>query len=84
MNFPSVTRCRVALRLHVPELCRKRPLAETVLLWLGAQSGVKSARINYDCASLVLEYDPAQEPRSACMLERFRSAIRRGHQGARS
>ena len=42
--------------------------------WLGVQSGVKAARINYDCASLVLEYDPAQEPVLRLLLERFRNA----------
>lgn len=61
------------VRLNVPELCRKRPLAETFLSWLRAQTGVRTARINYDCASLVLEYDPAQEPLLFALLERFKS-----------
>src|SRR6201994_649263 len=65
---------RGRVRLHVPDLCRKPPFAETVLGWLGAQSGVRTARINYDCASLVLEYDPAHEGTLRLMLERFRSA----------
>jgi heavy metal translocating P-type ATPase len=62
------------VRLHIPELCRKRLLAETVLEWLGAQTGVRCARINYDCASLVLEYDPAQEQLLLVMLERVKTA----------
>jgi heavy metal translocating P-type ATPase len=62
------------LRLHVPSLCRKRSLAETFLDWLGRQAGIKTARLNYDCASLVLEYDPAQEPLLRAMLERFQHA----------
>jgi heavy metal translocating P-type ATPase len=62
------------VRLHVPLLCRKRSLAETLLDWLGRQAGIKTARFNYDCASLVLEYDPAQEPLLRAMLERFRLA----------
>ena len=62
------------VRLHVPLLCRKRSLAETVLDWLGRQAGIVTARINYDCASLVLEYDPAQEPPLRAMLERFQHA----------
>ncbi len=45
------------LRLHVPELCQKRSLAEDFLTWLRVQHGVNSARINYACASLVVEYD---------------------------
>src|SRR3984957_1584936 len=62
------------VRLHVPLLCRKRSLAETVLDWLGKQAGIITARINYDCASLVLEYDPAQEPLLRATLERFQHA----------
>jgi len=62
------------VRLHVPLLCRKRSLAETFLDWLGKQAGIIAARINYDCASLVLEYDPAQEPLLRAMLERFQHA----------
>jgi heavy metal translocating P-type ATPase len=62
------------VRLHVPALCQKRPLAEAFLGWLGAQSGIKAARINYDCASLVLDYDPVQEPLLRAVMERFRSA----------
>jgi heavy metal translocating P-type ATPase len=62
------------VRLHVPLLCQKRSLAETFLDWLGKQAGIITARINYDCASLVLEYDPAQEPLLRLMLERFQRA----------
>jgi hypothetical protein len=50
------------VRLYVPALCRRRPLAEASLAWLRAQTGVKRARINYDCSSLVVEYDVAHEP----------------------
>jgi heavy metal translocating P-type ATPase len=50
------------VRLYVPSLCRRRPLAEASLAWLRAQAGVKRARINYDCSSLVVEYDVAHEP----------------------
>ncbi|MDR3483998.1 MAG: heavy metal translocating P-type ATPase [Bradyrhizobium sp.] len=62
------------VRLHIPLLCRKRSLAETFLDWLGKQAGIKTARFNYDCASLVLEYEPAQEPLLRAMLERFQHA----------
>jgi heavy metal translocating P-type ATPase len=50
------------VRLYVPLLCRRRPLADASLAWLRAQAGVKRARINYDCSSLVVEYDVAHEP----------------------
>ncbi len=49
------------IRLHLPSLCRKRNLAEAALAWLQRQPGVKGARLNYDCASLVIEYDPSFE-----------------------
>jgi heavy metal translocating P-type ATPase len=62
------------LRLNIPALCHKRSLAETVLDWLGDQSGIRTARINYHCASLVLEYDPAQEPMLRALLGRFQNA----------
>jgi len=62
------------IRLHVPALCRKRALAEALLDWLGNYAGVTNARINYDCASLVLEYDPAREPLLRALLDRFENA----------
>jgi heavy metal translocating P-type ATPase len=65
---------RGRVRLHVPDLCRKSAFAETFLDWLRAQSGVRSVRINYDCASLVLEYDPVQEPLLLALLERVKTA----------
>jgi heavy metal translocating P-type ATPase len=45
------------IRLHLPALCRKKNVAEAALTWLQAQQGVKSVRLNYTCASLVIEYD---------------------------
>jgi Cu2+-exporting ATPase len=45
------------IRLHLPALCRKRIVAEAALVWLQGQAGVKSARLNYACACLVIEYD---------------------------
>jgi heavy metal translocating P-type ATPase len=49
------------IRLHLPSLCRRPKLAEQTLSWLCAQKGIKQARINYACASLVIEYDAAYE-----------------------
>jgi heavy metal translocating P-type ATPase len=49
------------VRLHLPSVCRRRPLAEAALTWLRAQSGVKRARINYDCYCLIVEYDTDHE-----------------------
>src|SRR5277367_1265085 len=60
-------------RLHIPAL-RNRRLGEQLLSWLEAQPGIRSARINFDCASLVMEYDPAHEPFLMALLERFKGA----------
>ncbi len=49
------------IRLSLPSLCRRRTLAEAVVSWLSGQNGIKRARLNYDCASLVIEYDVAHE-----------------------
>ncbi|HEX4410861.1 MAG TPA: heavy metal translocating P-type ATPase [Xanthobacteraceae bacterium] len=49
------------IRLHLPVLCRKRPVAEAALVWLQGQHGVKGARLNYACACLIIEYDPSFE-----------------------
>ena len=49
------------IRLHLPSLCRKQKLAEAAVGWLELQPGVKLARMNYACASLVIEYDPSFE-----------------------
>ncbi|QGM99107.1 heavy metal translocating P-type ATPase [Methylocystis parvus] len=50
------------VRVRIPSLRRDRALSEGVLAWVRGKKGVRSARINYDCASLVVEYERAQEP----------------------
>jgi heavy metal translocating P-type ATPase len=60
------------LRLFVPWVCRRRVLAQAMLDWLRAQASIKRARINYDCASLVIEYDTADEPLLRALLGRLR------------
>ncbi|UFX44730.1 heavy metal translocating P-type ATPase [Bradyrhizobium sp. 41S5] len=64
------------IRLSIPALGQNRKLGEICLGWLRAQDGIRTARINYDCASLVLEYDPAQEQRLLALLNGFRSMSR--------
>ena len=59
------------LRLFVPALRRRRSLAEGALGWLRGQPGIKKARINYECASLVVEFDPAHEPLLRVLLGRL-------------
>jgi len=61
------------LRLSIPALGQNRRLGEACLAWLKAQDGIASARINYDCASLVLEYNPRHEQRLLLLLEHFKT-----------
>jgi heavy metal translocating P-type ATPase len=49
------------VRLHVPELCRRPSLADATVAWLRGQPAIKGARLNYDCACLVVQYDRAAE-----------------------
>src|SRR6516165_1607741 len=60
------------VRLHVPSLGRRRSLAEASLKWLRARDGIRSARINYDCASLIVEYDVAHEALLRAVIGRLR------------
>ncbi|MBR0894206.1 heavy metal translocating P-type ATPase [Bradyrhizobium tropiciagri] len=61
------------IRLSIPALGQNRKLGESCLGWLRAQDGIRTARINYDCASLVLEYDPAHEQRLLALLNGFKA-----------
>ena len=63
---------RGRVRLYVPALCRKKSLAESVLTSLASQGGVRSARMNYNCSSLVLEFDPAYESIFRLLLGQLR------------
>src|SRR5262249_17757242 len=60
------------VRLHIPSLCRRRSLAEASLTWLRARDGIRSARINYDCACLIVEYDVAYEALLRAVIGRLR------------
>ena len=59
------------LRLFVPALRRRRSVAEAALGWLRGQPGIQRARINYECASLVVAFDPAHEPLLRALLGRL-------------
>jgi heavy metal translocating P-type ATPase len=61
------------VRLHVPELRHRSLLAEATLSWLREQDGITGARINYDCASLIIEYDPVHADAMQRMLDRLSS-----------
>jgi P-type Cu2+ transporter len=60
------------VRLHVPMLTRRRTLAEATLAWLRGRPGIKTSRINYDCACVIVEYDAAQEPQLRALIGRLR------------
>lgn len=49
------------VRLHAPDLCRNRELTERTLNWIKSQNGVMNTRINYHCASIIIEFDPKHE-----------------------
>ncbi len=59
------------IRLHLPSLTRKKNVAEAALVWLQAQQGIKSTRLNYDCACLVIEYDAKFESMLRVLLGRL-------------
>jgi len=60
------------VRLHIPVLCRRRSLAEAAQAWLRARTEIKSVRINYQCACLIVEYDLAHEDLLRAMIGRMR------------
>ena len=61
-------------RLHVPALKRRGRLAENLLSWSQQQSGVRSVRINHDCACLIIEYEAAQPLVLVTLLQHLRDA----------
>jgi heavy metal translocating P-type ATPase len=60
------------IRLRISALCVKRTLTESMLAWLQKQDGIKSARVNYDCYSFVIVYDPAVEVLLRGLLDQLR------------
>jgi Cu2+-exporting ATPase len=45
------------VRLFIPLLRHESPFATATVSWVESLAGVKSVRINYACASIVIEYD---------------------------
>jgi Cu2+-exporting ATPase len=60
------------VRLYIPNLCRKKKLAENAIEWLKQQQAVKNVRINYDCSSLIIEFDPQYEDLFRALFGRLR------------
>jgi heavy metal translocating P-type ATPase len=57
------------IRLRIGALRMKSSLTDTILAWLRAENWIRSARINHDCASLIVEYDAACSDMLQSMLE---------------
>jgi cation-transporting P-type ATPase C len=57
------------IRLRIGALRTPSASATSLLTWLQSQDWVKAARINHDCASLVVEYDIEQQETLEGMLE---------------
>lgn len=62
------------LRLHVPALYQRSSFTDALIAWLRNQVGIKSARINHYCASLVIEYDRQKSTTLTTLLFHLRYA----------
>lgn len=56
------------VRLYLPLLYQRSSLTDAVLAFLEGQSWIKSARVNYGCASLIVEYEAAQSKRLGSLM----------------
>ncbi|HXZ17410.1 MAG TPA: heavy metal translocating P-type ATPase, partial [Roseiarcus sp.] len=61
------------VRVHAPELCHRRTLAEATFAWLRKFPGVTSVRANYECSSVVIEYERSGDQAAHQLLGRLRS-----------
>jgi Cu2+-exporting ATPase len=69
VNFSVCHAIPGRIRLRIGALRAPSPLAERLLTWLRTASWVKNARINYECGSLVVEYDRAAQQTLDHMLK---------------
>jgi heavy metal translocating P-type ATPase len=69
MKFSILHRLPGRIRLRVADLQVQTPLADKMLAWLRRQDGIRAVRANFDCASLVVEYDEAQRESIDAMLD---------------
>jgi len=60
------------IRLRIGALGAASPLTNSLLAWLRAEAWIKSARINHECSSLIVEYDTEQQEMLDSMLELLR------------
>lgn len=62
------------IRIQMPALEHASSLTEATVAWLRAQDWVVGARINHDAASLIIEYDPADQEVLDSILSLLRHA----------
>ncbi len=68
---------RGRIRLAAHKLCADRALSEQALAFLRVYPGVRGARVNYECVSIVVDFDPAIEPTLRLLIGRRRNSRRR-------
>lgn len=49
------------IRLHIAVLRHRTELSDAMLAWLQSQPWIRAARVNFGCASLIIDYDPARQ-----------------------
>ncbi len=62
------------IRLHIALLQRQTELSDAMLRWLESQDWIRTARINFGCASLIIDYDPEQKDQLDALLFGFSCA----------
>jgi Cu2+-exporting ATPase len=61
------------IRFHIPALRARRTLADKAVEFLRGQTGVRGVRFNPNCASLVVEYEKANDAVLRSLIGRLRS-----------
>nr|WP_294555994.1 heavy metal translocating P-type ATPase [uncultured Rhodopila sp.] len=60
------------VRLHIPALIAMSGVNDQIVRWLTTQDGIRDARINAGCASLILVYEESQRSLLEAMLDYMR------------
>jgi heavy metal translocating P-type ATPase len=71
VNFSICHSIPGRIRLRIPALRTATPVTDALLCWLRSQDWIRTARINFSCANLIVEYDDDHEDAAALddMLE---------------
>jgi hypothetical protein len=62
------------MRLYVPALYWHSSFSDSAVVWLEKQAGIKGVRINHNCASLIIEFDPGKSQALSTLLFYLSSA----------